>query len=260
MGFYYISIFSIPLLAVVYIVLFLVFWGLARVTRGMPGRKALLAVLGVVFLVLPVAEELWIAWNFGQACKEAGTFIGKKVQVEGFYDDTTAWGPRQLAESKYQFVESKDSLYKKLSRVERANSESRDRALAWYAEKNPSKERSKDLFVVHPVSDSEQIVVSPNSIDAWRVTKLDRPTARYHYKMPHSHSPFAHKIVKHETVVLDSSTGDLLGKYTRFSRGSPWFYISVGKGDFSCDAPKRWPLTKGNFLIFQDVLQPASQR
>jgi len=260
MGFYYISIFSIFPLSIAYGLLALVLWGIARLTRAVHGRNVLLGVVGAVFLVAPVAEELWIAWNFGQACKEAGTFIYKKVKVEGFYDDTTGWGPRQLAASKYQFVESKDVLYKNFSRVERADDVSRDRALAWYAEKNPGKERPKDLFVIQSLNDSEQVAVSPNGVDAWRITKIDRPTARYHYKMPNSHTPVAHKIVKHEAVVLDSSTGNVLGKYTRLSRDSPWFYVSLGKGDFSCDAARRWPLTKGNFLVFEDVLEPAAPK
>jgi hypothetical protein len=51
MGFYYFSILSIA-----YGLLLLLFWGVARVTRGLPGRKVLLSVVRVGFLVLPVAE------------------------------------------------------------------------------------------------------------------------------------------------------------------------------------------------------------
>jgi len=109
MGFYYLSIFSIFPLGIAYGLLLLIFWGIARLTRGMPGRKALLSIVGVVFLVLPVAEELWIAWNFGQACKEAGTFIYKKVQVEGFYDNTHGWRADKLRASGYRFVEGRDT-------------------------------------------------------------------------------------------------------------------------------------------------------
>lgn len=216
MGFYYFSILSVIPPGIAYGVLLLLFWGIARVTRGMPGRKALLVVVGVVFLVLPVAEEFWIAWNFGQACKEAGTFIQRKVQVEGFYDDTSHWW-RQLAESKYQFVESREYGTKKYWRVERDG-----KNLKHFA--------------------------------------IDKPAARYHFKMPYSHTPVAHKITKHEAVVLDSSAGTVLAKYTRFSRDSPWFYVALGKGDFSCDAPRRWPLTRGSFSIYRDVLEPSVQR
>lgn len=260
MGFYYISIFSIVPLGIAYALLLLVLWGIARLTRGMPGRRTLLAVVGVVFLVLPVAEELWIAWNFGQACKEAGTFIYKKVKVEGFYDDTTGWGPRQLAASKYQFVESRDVLYKKLSRVERADDVSRDRALAWYAEKNPGKERSKDLFVIHPVNDSEQVAVSPNGVDAWRITKLDRPTARFHYKFEDRGMEAAHKVIKSGAVVIDSESNHPIARYTSYGRGPSWFYVGLDVPAFACDAPGRWPLTKNSLLVYREVLIPAAER
>jgi hypothetical protein len=50
--------------------------------------------------------------------KDAGIFVYKTVEVEGFYDDTTHWW-RQLIESNYQFVESRDNTYGGLWRVER---------------------------------------------------------------------------------------------------------------------------------------------
>ena len=125
MSFYYFSTLSLPLLGVVYGLLLLLFWGMARLTRGMLGRTALLGVVGVVFLVLPVAEELWIAWNFGQLCKkDAGLIVKKTVQVEGFYDDTTHWW-RQLSESGFHFVESRDNTYGGVFRVERDRAELR---------------------------------------------------------------------------------------------------------------------------------------
>ncbi len=123
MGFYYTSFFSIVPLGIAYGALALLYWALVRGTRGMPARAVVLGLAVPVFLVAPVAEELWIAWNFGQACKEAGTFIHKKVQVEGFYDDTSHWW-RQLKEnSNYQFVESRDQSNGTLWRVERHGEE-----------------------------------------------------------------------------------------------------------------------------------------
>lgn len=261
MGFYYISIFSLGLLGIVYGVLVLVFWGVARLMRNMPGRKMVLAVVGVVFLILPVAEELWIAWNFGQACREAGTFIYKKVEVEGFYDDTTGWGPRQLAETRFQFVESKDVLYKKLSRVEKADTASRDRALAWYAEKNQGKVHPKDLYIVHPVSDSEQIVVSPSGVDAWRVKKIDSPSAKYHYLWSSPYGvPVSHKVGKSERVVIDAESSEPIARYVAFGRRPPWFWIGLGVEPYACDAPGRWPLARDNLLIYRDVLIPMTQQ
>jgi hypothetical protein len=221
MAFYYISIFSIIPLGVAYGVLGLVYWGLVRATRGVRARTLILSVVGVIFLVLPISEELWIAWNFAQACRQAGTFISKKVQVEGFYDDTrsshagkpTAQAVESFEKSGYRFVEMKADG--KVVRVEKINGE-------------------------------------------WKPTLLDRPTAKYHFRMPSNHAPLGHRITKHETVVVDTTGGDVLGRYTRFSRDAPWFYWSI-KGDYSCDAPGRWPLTRGNFSIYRDILQPASR-
>jgi hypothetical protein len=209
MGFYYISIFSIALLGVVYGLLLLVFWGIARLTRGVPGRKVLLAVVGVVFLILPVAEELWIAWNFGQLCrKDAGLFIQKVVEVEGFYDDTTHWW-RQLAESKYQFMESRDNTYGGLFRVERDG-------------------------------------------DGLRHFKIDRPTARYHYKRHYSHAPAAYKVVKHERVVFDTLVSEVLARELSYGRDAPWFYIGLDRPVKICRGKRE---VKGSLYV--NVLFPA---
>ena len=262
MGFYYLSIFSLFLIAAIYAVAIGAFW---LVWARLLGRKFTGPAVWVVvaaIVIAPWVEELWIAYHFGQACKEAGTFIYKKVQVDGFYDDTTGWGPRQLAESKYRFVESKDVLYKALSRVERADDVSRDRALAWYADKNRGKQRPKDLYVVHPVSDKEQIVVSSNGVDAWSVTKIVRPTARYHYIWPNPYGArVAHKVGKSERIVIDTETKEEpIARYTGFGRRPPWFWIGLDRPAFACDAPGRWPLTRGSPLIYREVLIPAAQR
>jgi len=215
MGFYYISHFSVVPLGFAYALLALLYWVVVVGTRGSPKRAITLSAIGALFLVLPVAEELWIAWNFGQACKEAGTFINKKVQVEGFYDHTSHWW-RQLKEnSNYQFVESRDQSNGTLWRVERHGEE-----------------------VKH--------------------FRIDRATARYHFRMPSSHAFAGHKITKHETVVIDTAANEVIGRYTRYSRTSPWFYWSL-RGDFSCDGPGRWPFARSSFLIYRDVLEPVSK-
>lgn len=216
MAFYYISLFSIVPLSIAYGALLLVFWGIARLTRAMPARKALLGVVGAVFLVLPVAEELWIAWNFGQACKESGTFIYRKVQVEGFYDDTSHWW-RQLAESKYQFVESREYGTNKYWRVERDGNN-----LKHFA--------------------------------------IDRPTARYHFKSTDSGTKVAHKIVKSQTVVIDTEKDEPIARYTRYGRGPAWFFIALDIPAYACDAPGRWPLRMESLLVYRNVLIPVDQK
>ena len=188
MGFYYISILSIALLGVVYGLLLLLFWGIARLTRGLRGRKALLAIIAVVFLVLPVSDELWIAWNFGQACKEAGTFIYKKVEVEGFYDDTHGWRPDKLRASGFRFVEGRDTT------------------------------SGRDSFWRHEYV-GDQI----------RSFKINHPTARYQYRNPHSHTPVAYQVVKHERIVVDAETREVLARELSYGRYAPWFYIGLDR-------------------------------
>jgi hypothetical protein len=220
MGFYYISIFSLIPLAIAYGLLALVFWGLTRITREMRGRKAVLVAVGAVFLVLPVAEEVWIAWNFAQACGEAGTFIYKRVQVEGFYDDTrtTHAGPptpqavKSFEESGYQFLEMK----------------------------------GKEKFIRIEKTDGN-----------WRAVVLDQPKARYHYRWPDPYGVrVAHKVGKSERLVIDTETNEQIARYTGFGRRPPWFWIGLDTPPFACDAPGRWPLARGNPLIYREALIP----
>jgi hypothetical protein len=189
MGFYYISLVSIIPLAIVYAVFGLVFWGLVRATRGKPWRKPILIVAAIGFLLLPVSEELWIAWSFGQTCKEAGTFIYKKVQAEGFYDDTrtthagtpTPQAVKSFEESGYRFLEMKGR--EKFVRIEKTDGQ-------------------------------------------WRAFALDQPTARYHYKS-RDHIPQTHKVVKHESLVIDNEGQQTLGLELAFGRYAPWFFVGL---------------------------------
>lgn len=225
MGFYYISIFSIVPLGIAYGLLALIYWGVVRASRGTPARKTILSVVGAVFLVLPVGEELWIAWNFGQACKEAGTFIHRKVEVEGFYDDTrsTHAGPptpqavESFENSGYRFLEMKgrDDSFVRIEKID----------------------------------------------GVWKPTVLDRPTARYHYKHadPMNGTRVSHNVGRSGTVIVDSTTNEEIARYTSFGREPPWFYIGLGIAPFACDAPGRWPNTKGNALVYRETLIPASK-
>ena len=187
MRFYYISIFSVMLLGLFYLIgtgLLAALWLWLRKRW----KRAWIAMVPLFLLLYaaPVAEEFWIAWNFGQLCKkDAGIFIHKTVEVEGFYDDTTHWW-RQLAESKYQFVESRDNTYGGLYRVERDNA-------------------------------------------GLKHFKIDRPTARYHYRWPHMNTPVEYKVAKTERHVADSQAGEILGRYVDYDRRAPWFYIGLDK-------------------------------
>jgi len=256
MGFYYFSIFSIVPLGIAYGMLFLVYWGIARLTRGIPGRKALLVVVGMVFLILPVAEELWIAWNFGQACKEAGTFIYKKVQVEGFYDSTMRSAYENTRAGHYQFVEHATEDRKGIERVQLADDEARVKALTWFTKTYPGKERPKGKSLKYPVSDREQIVVFPNGVDAWRVTKLDRPTARYHYRWPKRNATMGHKTYNQIEEVIDLVTSEILGRTVQYGRTSPWFFAALDDPGMTCPVASE----KRGLLLYRLVLEPAASK
>lgn len=217
MGFYYISLSSIVPLAIAYGVLGLVFWGIARLTRGMRARAALLGIVGAVFLLLPVSEELWIAWTFGQACKEAGTFIVKKVQVDGFYDDTMRSAYENTKRGSYRFVEQRTEDRKGVERVEQADKEAESRALAWYVSQNPDKALPKS--VIFQADESVRIVVFPSTREAWKVTKLDRPTARYHFRNtdPVGGTSWGHKVVRLGSAVIDTEMNEEIAR--RHSEG-----------------------------------------
>jgi hypothetical protein len=127
MIFYYTSTFSVLLLGITYAALALLIGGIAYLTRNVRRQKIILVGIAAVFLVLPVSEELWTAWNFGQACKGAGTFIFKTVRVDGFYDSTrithagtpTPQAVKSFEHSGYRFLEMRGQ--RNYVRVERTD-------------------------------------------------------------------------------------------------------------------------------------------
>ncbi len=189
MRFYYISIFSVLLLGLIYLVGtgLLTWFGLWLRKRW---KKAWMVMVPLFLLLYagPVAEEFWIAWNFDRFCKkDAGISIYKTVEVDGFYDDTTHWW-RQLAESDYQFVESRDNTYGGLWRVERNGRELRhfkiDQPSAQYRFSKPH----SHTIVAHRINMFEYLVENVTSGEVlgrektyargapWFFIGLDRPT------------------------------------------------------------------------------------
>lgn len=252
MRFYYISIFSWMVYAAVALVAIVLLWLLWTRLFKLKTKNPVYWALIAAILVGPWVEELWIAYNFDRLCrKDAGVFINKTVEVDGFYDDTTGWGPRQLSESRYRFMESRDILTGRLIRVDQADDNARQETLRWYSEKNPGKERAKDAFVVRQVNDREQIAVAPDGTAAWRVNVIDKPTAQYHYRRVDSHRPTAHGVKRFENSVLDNRTGEVLARYTDYSRGPYWFFISMGAPSVECAE------TKGKDpIVYRAALKP----
>lgn len=257
---YYTSVLSVIPLTLAYFVLLLLFWVIVRLTRGLRMHALLLAPVGAVFLVLPVAEELWIAWNFAQACKQAGTFISKKVQVDGFYDDTGA-SLELVRSGAYRFVEGPSE--KGAVRVSLGNPEFMEEALERFRRENPGRDPSQQSVLRIKLDEKTEALVYPKRGDSWRLVYLDRPTARYHYKWPDLDSVVAYKVRKTEKVVIDTEKGEVIARDTVFGREPPWFFFALLRDvpTFACDGPGRWPHPKGGgLLVSRDVLIPSGQR
>ena len=110
MKFYYISFFSLTLLGIIYVIgtAVLALFGAWLSKRTRNAKKAMVPLF-VLLYIGPISEELWIARNFGHLCrKEAGLFINKIVEVDGFYDDTHGWRGDLLRDSGYTWMEGRD--------------------------------------------------------------------------------------------------------------------------------------------------------
>ena len=162
MRFYYFSLFSWILWAVygaIAVTALSLLWAkLLKLRFRNPVYWGLVATV----LIAPWGEELWIAYKFDQFCrKDAGVFVEKLAQVDGFYDDTTHWW-RQLTESSnYKFVESRDNATGQLWRVERIENEVHhfriDKPTARYHFKSAWSDRA--LRVTHKIRREESSVL-----------------------------------------------------------------------------------------------------
>jgi hypothetical protein len=260
MRFYYLSVFSLFLLAVIYLVGtgFLLWLG-SWLKKKWKHASIVMAPLFLLLYIGPIAEELWIAWNFGRLCnKDAGLSIYKTVEVDGFYDGTMHSGYENTRPGRYRFVEHPTQDRTGIERVERADEALRNQAVQWYAKTNPGKERPKDRSIYFALNEKETIVVFPNGVDAWRVTKLDHPTAKYHFFMDKGRD-IGHKLAKQESRVINNQTQETLGEYRVYIREAPWFFVGLDRPNMGCDGPEGGPHSKhkNSFLIYRDVLKPA---
>jgi hypothetical protein len=251
MRFYYASLFSTLLWIVYCVIVIPLSW---LVWAKLLGRKLTLrsaAISALVIAMLPWTEELWIAYRFSQLCrKDAGVFINKVVTVDGFYDDTSGGVLSLVEPGRYRFVEGHDrSGYVRVSMGDAAFMQ---QALSRFQAENPQKDVSKlDLVRVKLDEDTEAIIY-PKQGKSWRVIKLDHPTARYQYRRVDSHTPVAIGVKRFENVVLDTQTGERLGRYTDYSRGPHWFYIGLDAPSIECAE------TRGTDpIVYRSILNPA---
>ncbi len=254
MRFYYVSLLSWAVYVVygaIAIALLSLLWRkFLRLTFRNPAYWA----LAVTILIAPWIEELWIAYNFDRLCrKDAGMFINKTVEVDGYYNDTGTIN-RLVGGPPYKFIEAPegDGKYR---RVERATEQEKLAAMAWYSEskgKLPEKE-----WITHLVSKDTRIVVEMDTGYAWRITRLDKPTARYHYKTINSHTSVGHEIKQFENVVIDTHGGEMLGRYTNYYRGPYWFFISLGAPTIPCAETESDVRARGTLSVDALTLKPS---
>ncbi|MCW5575159.1 MAG: hypothetical protein KIT13_03595 [Burkholderiales bacterium] len=263
MRFYYPSIFSLIFIAVLYAIVLGVFWFIwVKLYKRKFSGPAVWPVVTLV-LVLPWLEEFWIAWNFGQLCrKDAGIVINRTVEVEGYFNDTGRTITRIVGGPSYKFIESREERKfregRKFRRVEKASDEEKEHAIAWFIETYPGKElkKNRNEWIMHPVDEQVQINVEVDTGYAWRVTKLDRPTARYHYKVLNRHTPVAHQITRFENVVEDVQTGEILGKFVNYYRGAYWFFIHLSRPTIPCVETESDVRKYGTLSIYALTLKP----
>lgn len=233
MRFYYWSGLSWIMILPVYVAGVLLLGGLswlfAKVFKRTWVVLAAIIVLLPVLAIAPWWEELNIAWNFGQLCKkDAGIFITKTVEVEGFYDATA-----ELLEVPIPVTKQAADYYDK----------------AGY--------RIYEMVLRNVKGGPNKVVHLKKVKGVWTATVLDHPTARYRYEWPSLHAPVSHKVVKHERVVVDTKSGEILGRDLEYGRKAPWFFIGLDAPLMLC--PEQHPLTKYG-AIYNIVLKPIAAK
>lgn len=184
-------------------------WRLWRRLKTSTLRWSVPALLLIV-LMLPFADEFWIAWNFEQLCRESGVKVYRTVEVEG-YLNTTASGSRKpiIVTSTASIAEYERSGFRFQERIAEGNKIS-------HAEKTDGQ---------------------------WQVVILDKPEARYHYLNPNQKDwvPVGYQINRHERRVVDSLTNEVLGRelsYERYPGFVEGLWIRfIGSGQIICNRP-----------------------
>jgi hypothetical protein len=246
MRFYYISVFSLILIGIFYLVgTGLLLWFGSWLRKRMQRAWMLMG---------PISEELWIAWNFGQLCKkDAGIFVHKTVEVEGFYNATGATLDL-VRPGAYQFIESYGRQGKGTIRLTFGDDEFLRNAKE-KLKKGEGVRVGVGAYRVQMDADTEALVYTEKE-ESWRITKLDRPTARYHYLWPHMNSPAAHGVQKIERSVVDTQLQEVLGRYVDYARTSAWFYIGLDRPLMFCKEAESDARSRGTVFGPRMVLLP----
>jgi len=216
------------------IVCVVILWPLSRLLRNSRWKRWIVSIVGFPLLAAPWAEEVWIAWHFHQACKDAGVKVVRQVEVEGYANGTNQY-ERNMIKTGPLFKEDQSRLltFEK-------------QGYRFY------EDLLKDGGARHLEREGGQMMV----------TILDRPQARYHYKFldPRQEIPIGRRLKKFGDQVIDSETNEVLGSDTRFVRfpsiaDSLWLQY-FGPSALSCNGPLDAPeKQKRTGLIYEYVLK-----
>lgn len=219
------------------LILLLLVWPALKLLKRFRWKWAVVGPIALVLLAAPWAEEYWIARNFQIACEDAGVHVYKQVEVDGFVDDT----------SRRHRVEIKPGLW---------NFD--EKSLAdWDARGYRFQE---NMLIDGGVSHLER---TARGIE---VSILDQPTARYHYKHAYQPTPYVieqpvgWKLEKLGTIIVDSETGETIGRDIQYRRtinvaeGSWRMFWGLAKTTCEGTAPSP-PI--GRDMLYRYVLIPA---
>lgn len=189
---------GIVIIAVYSFVILMAVLFLSRLMPKFRWKWVLLAPPAALLLSLPWAEEAWISWHFKEACKDAGVTVYRQVEVEGYVDDTSRRSRRSVTPGFWK--------------LDVGSLESFDRA--GYS------------FIENMLDDGGVLRVErhPSGLMA---SVLEHPTARYrlvHHYQPTPYrieEPIGWKLQKIERRVIDSQTGEILGRDVIIKRVLP---------------------------------------
>ncbi len=230
---------GIVIIAVYSFVILMAVLFLSRLMPKFRRKWVLLVPPAALLLSLPWVEEAWISWHFKEACKDAGVMVYRQVEVEGYVDGLTLYS-RKSIELGPQFNE------------------------------NPTQQASFEIqgyrFLEQMLTDGGARHLEREG-DRVMVTIRDKPEARYYYKYAYkptenSHEePIGWKLEQVERQVIDSQTGEILGRQIHVNRGLPiyeaWWAQSFGGAMVSCPSPNVQPYVPPPPFP-QAVLKPIS--
>lgn len=181
--------------------------------------------IALPLFIAPWAEEAWIAWQFTEACKTAGVKVYRQVEVEGYAASINTHYQRSSISTGDLFRQNPTQL----ADFEKQGYRYHEDLLS-------------DGSVRHLERNEDRVVV----------TARDGPEARYYYRYAYQPSPWiieepiGWKLEKIEMEVIDSQTGEILGRDTLIHRGAPvadalWAQF-LGKTMTSCPDPNAKPV------------------